>query len=195
MESSCVWSSTLSNAPSRTSSCNTSAAVTSARLVPVELVESATERELRLRCTREKFQRLEAAKETEFLPGEADQFAYSPYQVTLRPYFAVSSMRVASQKPQKFTHDKVPHGEVEVRRGQSVHASDGPIGRVRGLGVDPGDYQVTHVLLDEGHLWGEKEVCIPITAVTGVDVIDGVSLSLSKAQVAERPPVEVHKRG
>ncbi|MGH9098789.1 MAG: hypothetical protein ACRDV8_00980 [Acidimicrobiales bacterium] len=54
--------------------------------------------------------------------------------------------------------------------------------------MDPSDHQVTHVLLDEGHLWGKKEVSIPISAVTGVGE-DGVRLSLTKAQIADLPPV------
>jgi hypothetical protein len=89
---------------------------------------------------------------------------------------------------QAVTYDKVPPGEVEVQRGQRVHASDGPIGHVRGLVIDPSDHQVTHVLLDEGHLWGKKEVSIPISAVTGV-YDDGVQLNLTKAEIADLPPV------
>jgi sporulation protein YlmC with PRC-barrel domain len=81
-------------------------------------------------------------------------------------------------------------GEVEVRRSEHVHAKDGTIGRVQGLVIDPSDHHVTHVLLDEGHLWGEKRVAIPISAVTGVD--DGVSLSLTKDEVRELPPVDLH---
>jgi hypothetical protein len=46
---------------------------------------------------------------------------------------------------------------------------------------------VTHVLLQEGHLWGRKKVAIPISAVTGVDA--GIRLSLTKEQVGELPPV------
>jgi sporulation protein YlmC with PRC-barrel domain len=80
-------------------------------------------------------------------------------------------------------------GEVEVRRGEHVHAKDGAIGRVQGLVIDPSDHHVTHVLLDEGHLWGEKRVAIPIGAVTGVD--DGVSVSLTKDEVRDLPPVDL----
>ena len=46
---------------------------------------------------------------------------------------------------------------------------------------------MTHVLLQEGHLWGRKKVAIPISAVTGVDA--GIRLNLTKQQVAELPPV------
>ena len=69
-----------------------------------------------------------------------------------------------------------------------VHAVDGEIGRVQGFLVNPGDDRVTHVLLQEGHLWGRKKVAIPISAVTGVDDA-GVRLSLTKEQVGELPPV------
>jgi len=177
------------------------------RLVPIDLVETATEHELRLRCSRERFESLEAAEETKFVQAPGGQWGYRQNQMLLLPFFGLRGMGMgmggmgmgmgmggmgmgASQ--QAVTYDKVPPGEVEVRRGQRVHASDGPIGHVRGLVVDPTDHQVTHVLLEEGHLWGKKEVSIPITAVTGVDD-DGVRLNLTKAEVANLPPVDVEQ--
>src|SRR6202044_2746028 len=63
------------------------------------------------------------------------------------------------------TEDVVPDGEVQFRRGDRVHAVDGEIGRVGGFLADSGDDRITHVLLQEGHLWGRKEVAIPISAV------------------------------
>jgi PRC-barrel domain protein len=94
-----------------------------------------------------------------------------------------------SAGPQLIIRDRVPVGDVQVRRGEHVHATDGDIGRVQGLVVDPADHHVTHVLLDEGHLWGKKEVAVPIGAVTGVE--DGVRLSLTKDEVADLSPVEL----
>ena len=55
--------------------------------------------------------------------------------------------------------------------------------------IDPTDHHVTHVLLDEGHLWGKKQVAIPISAVKDVD--DGVRLTLTKDDVGELPPVDL----
>lgn len=79
-------------------------------------------------------------------------------------------------------------GETQVRPGDRVHAIDGEIGRVHGFLVSPGDDRVTHVLLEEGHLWGHKEVAIPVSAVTGVDA--GVRLNITKEQVGNLlPPV------
>lgn len=51
-----------------------------------------------------------------------------------------------------------------MRRGDYVHATDGDIGRVQSLVSDRGSRHVTHVLLQEGHLWGRKEVAIPVDA-------------------------------
>jgi len=42
------------------------------------------------------------------------------------------------------------------------------------------------VLLQEGHLWGRKEVAIPISAVTRVD--PEIQLNLTKEQVGDLPP-------
>ena len=85
--------------------------------------------------------------------------------------------------------DVVPLGEDQVRPGDRVHAVDGEIGRVKGFLVNPGDDRVTHVLLQEGHLWGRKEVAIPISAVTGVD--DGIRLNITKHEVQDLPPVDI----
>ena len=78
---------------------------------------------------------------------------------------------------------------MDVRRGEPVYATDGPIGHVHGLVIDQDSRRVSHVLLAEGHLWGRKEVAIPISAITGVE--DGIKLRLSKKEVADLPPVAI----
>ena len=78
-----------------------------------------------------------------------------------------------------------------MRRGEPVHAADGAIGHVEGLVINPGNYHVTHVLLQEGHLWGRKEVAIPISAVTGVE--GGIQLSMTKQDVEDLPPVNLDR--
>lgn len=73
----------------------------------------------------------------------------------------------------------------EEHRGDLVHATDGEIGQLRALCVDPSTHQVTHVhvLLKEGHLWRHKEVAIPSDSVSGF--ADGIHLNISKQQVEE----------
>ena len=61
---------------------------------------------------------------------------------------------------------------------------------VQGLVIDRTSHHVTHVLLQEGHLWGRKEVVIPISAVTGIED-GGITLTLTKQEVQDLPAVDV----
>ncbi len=161
------------------------------RLVPLDLVE-ATTGEVRLRCTMAEFETLDYAEETQFLPGSGDYAGYGPEQTLSWPYYGLGGSMGNISQP--IINDKIPLGEIAVRRGEQVHATDGDIGRVQGLVIDPGDRRVTHVLLQEGHLWGRKEVAIPIGAVIRVD--DGIQLSITKQEVQDLPPVDVdHSNG
>ena len=163
------------------------------RLVPLDLVDAA-DGEIRLRCTLAEFERLDAAEETQFVPGTRGYEAYGPDQVLVQPWLSLGGDpavegEMVSGVSETVTYDAIPLGEMAVRRGDRVHATDGEIGHVEGLVVDPRNHHVTHVLLQEGHLWGRKEVAIPITAVTGAE--DGIRLNLTKDGVRDLPPVDI----
>ena len=90
------------------------------------------------------------------------------------------------------TYDRIPKGEVEVRRASDVTSSDGHhLGEVDGFLVDDDD-AITHFVLERGHLWGRREVTIPINAV-GQVFTDAVTLTLTKDEVGELPSVRVHR--
>jgi hypothetical protein len=163
-----------------------------ARLVPLDLVD-ATAGQIRLRCTLEEFQHLDLAEETQFIPGGIIG-GYSREQILSLPYYGLGPGLAGvgpELVPMNVTYDTIPLGEVEVRRGEHVHATDGSIGRVQGLVIEPQSHHVTHVLLQEGHLWGKKEVAIPIRAVARVDPHDGIRLNITKQQVHDLPPVDI----
>ena len=150
--------------------------LSASRLVPLDLVETTADG-IRLRCTVAEFGGLEAAEETELVydaTGLVSGGLYGP---------------VGDPSPVlPVVEDVVPLGEADIDRGEPVHALDGEIGRVEGFRVDPGDHRVTHVLLREGHLWGRKEVVIPVSAVTKVE--NGIWLNLTKKQVEDLPPAD-----
>ena len=166
----------------------------SGRLVPLDLID-ATTGEIRLRCTLAEFEKLDPAEETQFLPGTPGYPGYDPEQVAFMPYYGMAPGMggAGAYVPTTVTYNAVPLDEVEVRRGEHVHATDGHIGKVQGLVIDPKNHHVTHVLLQEGHLWGRKEVAIPIGAVISVD--DGIRLNITKQQVQDLPPVDIQHPG
>jgi len=147
------------------------------RLVPAGLADVVAG-EIRLRCTTAEFGKLEAAEDIEQVQGVG---AGVPLDAGRTPMGVPRPSRIVIQ-------DVVPVGEAEVGHGEPVHALDGEIGRVEGFIVDPDDHRVTHVLLQEGHFWGRKEIAIPISAVTRVD--KGIRLNITKQQVEELPPAD-----
>lgn len=177
------------------------------RLVPLSLID-ATSGQVRLRCTRAEFEKLEPAEETRFIPGTSGYAGYGPGQVGYWPYYGLGASGPdmggggmsggldgigGGNITQTLTSDTVPQGEVDVRRGDQVQATDGDIGRVQGLVIDRGSRHVTHVLLQEGHLWGRREVAIPVSAVASTS--DGIRLRISKQEVRDLPPVDVDHPG
>lgn len=173
------------------------------RLVPLGVVD-ATAGEIRLRCTMAEFEKLDRAEETQLIQGTGGLAGYSPAQVRYLPYYALGggmglgmgmamSSAVADSIPSRtIIRDTVPLGEVEIRRGEPVQATDGDIGKVQGLVIDPDSRHITHVLLQQGHLWGRKEVAIPISAVASTS--DGIQLTISKQDVQDLPPVDIDHR-
>jgi sporulation protein YlmC with PRC-barrel domain len=125
------------------------------------------------------------------MPGSVAYATYGPGQAVSWPYYGLGPIGGlgAGNVAEAITYDTLPLGEVAVHRGEPVHASDGEIGKVQGLVIDRVSHYVSHVLLQEGHLWGRKEVTIPISAVTGID--DGIRLNLTKEQIQDLPSVDV----
>jgi sporulation protein YlmC with PRC-barrel domain len=160
------------------------------RLVPVDLVDTTTG-QIRLRCTLAEFQTLRPAQEAESVPGlDPTGQDNAPAQVNWAVWMHMARDPSESEAPQQVTVDSVPSGEVDIRRDLTVCATDGEIGQVQGLVVEPGGHQVTHVLLQEGHIRGRKEVAIPISAVTKIGTML-IHLSLTKHQVKDLPPVDI----
>jgi hypothetical protein len=182
------------------------------RLVPVGVVDSAARGangEIVLHCSRGEFETFERAQETYFLSGASGHWGYRQEQMLTWPHYRLGlggpargadapdarmgmTDSAAGTGPRTLAHDPTPLGEIHVRRGEHVRATDGSIGRVQGLIVDRVDHHVTHVLLDEGHIWGQKRAAIPISAVVDLrDMTDGVRVNLTKDQVRDLPQVEL----
>jgi sporulation protein YlmC with PRC-barrel domain len=91
------------------------------------------------------------------------------------------------------SYDRIPMGDVEIRRASGVISADGHhLGHVDGFVLDS-EQQIAHLVLERGHLWGRREVVIPASAVARVDT-DEVALTLSKDEVGALPSARVHRR-
>jgi sporulation protein YlmC with PRC-barrel domain len=173
-----------------------------ARLVPVALAKAgeATQPELSLRCTVEEVRRLAPVQEFAYLrlgefPVDDPDWDVGVEEVLAMPYYGASGLGGYSAELDPhvgISYDRVPKGQVEIRRSSRVSSSDGhDVGHVDGFLVDEDD-QITHLVLEHGHLWGRREVTIPIGAVTRVES-DAVTLSLPKDEVGALEPLDVQR--
>jgi hypothetical protein len=102
-------------------------------------------------------------------------------QVLAMPYYEAGYSPGNYLEDTGMIYDRIPKGEVEIRRASGVDSADGHhLGHVDGFIVD--DEHITHLVLERGHLWGKREIAIPIGAVADV-LTDAVTLKLSKDEV------------
>jgi sporulation protein YlmC with PRC-barrel domain len=176
-----------------------------ARLVPIQLAKGRDDEqhEIELECTLDKAQGFESVHEAAYLrlgesPAEDPDWEVGVEDVLAMPYYAGLEVgpypgELASDHVTMY-YDRVPKGEVEVRRASAVISADGhSLGDVDGFVVDA-DKHITHFVLERGHLWGRKEVTIPIGAVARVES-DAVHVALSKDEVGALPAVRVGRHG
>jgi sporulation protein YlmC with PRC-barrel domain len=171
-----------------------------ARLVPIQLAKGRDDEqhEIELECTLDKAQGFESVREAAYLrlgesPAEDPDWEVGVEDVLAMPYYTgldVDPYPVELDSDVTLYYDRVPKGEVEVRRASAVISADGhSLGEVDGFVVDA-DKHITHFVLERGHLWGRKEVTIPIGAVARVES-DEVHVALSKDEVGALPAVRV----
>jgi sporulation protein YlmC with PRC-barrel domain len=164
------------------------------RLVPVARA-SASGTAIELDCTSDEVRRLDPVQEIAFLrlgeyPADDPDWDVGVEDVMALPYYEAEPLELPSDVT--VAYDRVPKGEVEIRRSSAVFSGDDHhLGHVDGFVVDDEEH-ITHVVLERGHLWGRREVAIPIGEVARVEN-DVVTLRLSKDAVGELPSHRVHR--
>jgi sporulation protein YlmC with PRC-barrel domain len=150
------------------------------RLVPVNLISESTPEMIRLRCSAEELQGMQAFVKREYLPGEEPFLMYPP------GHYMVWPADISGGVPPVIEHNDVPAGELAISRGARVEASDGKVGQVDEFLTDPVGQQITHLVLRQGHLWGQREVTVPANQIDRIE--DGVVyLKLDKKGIEALP--------
>jgi sporulation protein YlmC with PRC-barrel domain len=168
------------------------------RLVPVELANpgDGASRAVTLRATAEEVGSLPPVKDVGYFqlgdfPLDDPDWDVGIQEVYALPYYPANDL-APSSPDFSVMYDRIPKGEVEIRRASDVYSAGGHhLGHVDGLLVDR-DEHITHLVLERGHLWGRREVTIPIGAVAKVET-DDVMLSLTRDQVGSLPEVAVQR--
>jgi sporulation protein YlmC with PRC-barrel domain len=171
-------------------------------LIPIELAvsDAGPGSEISLRCDSEEVGQLPNVEDFAYLPWGEAPVSDAEWDVGVRrmlalPYYDGGPGTYAGPFDQNvgILYDRIPKGEVEVRRSSRVVSADGhDVGDLAGFVVDADD-RLTHVVLLRGHLWRRRTVTIPISLIASVET-DIVTVVLSRDGMAELPAHKVHHR-
>jgi sporulation protein YlmC with PRC-barrel domain len=169
-----------------------------ARLVPIDAAQTGSDATgaVELRLTAEEVRRLPPVHEVAYLrvgdlPVDDPEWDVGIQQVLAPPYYTAYELEPISTDF-AVMYDRIPKSDVEIRRASMVASADGHhLGHVDGFVVDPDDH-ITHLVLERGHLWGRRDVAIPIGAVASIEN-DAVTLSLTRDEVGALPEVRIQR--
>ena len=156
------------------------------RLVPVSKIASTSPDQIVLNCSKDELAKLPPFIVTNFIQESASGAAYEsgagytfPYVINDTAYDTVKERNV-------------PAGELALTPGMQVKATDEKIGKLDELVLDSESGHITHLLIRSGHLWGKKELAIPISAVDFTDE-KVIYLNLGKKELLDLPAVKVKR--
>jgi sporulation protein YlmC with PRC-barrel domain len=146
------------------------------RMVPIGMVAGTTRTQITLSCTINDVAHMPPFKVTKLFQESAPGQAWESEAAFTYP---VDEVNIATD-------------EIALTSGMEIEASDGKVGKLDELVMDQKNGEITHLLMREGHLWGVKDVTVPISAV---DTTDGktIYLKLDKKAVKALPTAPVKR--
>jgi sporulation protein YlmC with PRC-barrel domain len=156
------------------------------RMVPAGKIASATQTQITLSCSKDEVAHMKPFITTNFIQESPSGKAYTTGDAYTYPH-VINDTAYATVDERH-----VPLGELEVHGGMEVEATDGKVGKLDELVLDKDSGDITHIQMREGHLWGKKDVPIPVSAVDFVDA-KTVYLNIDKKAVGSLPAVKVKR--
>lgn len=151
-------------------------------LVPIEVVDKSTAHTITLVWSLAELAAAARFDQAVFV-GEGA----TPGTGMIWPYAATDDMNFGSPQPAAFVVvEQVPDNGVAVHVGAHVDATDGRVGTVDQFIIDRSTSVITHIVLRHGHLWGKREISVPVRDIDHVQD-DIVYLKLDKAAIEDLP--------
>lgn len=162
-------------------------------IVPVDVVSASMADTIQLRCSKADLEKMKLFVQTEFIKEKV--LNYAGYQGGMYGMGSYYMPYVTSEisVPVSVEHKQIPPGELAVHRNTRVEATDGYVGKVDEFVINPENGHITHLVMREGHLWGKKDVIIPVSAM-GETREDTVFLKLDKHQIESLRTFPVNRR-
>lgn len=164
-------------------------------IVPVDLVTNSTAEKIQLSCSKVDLEEMEPFIKTTYIQETIPDRYSGGGSVGLGSMYYMPYVTPDITVYEEEETQQIPEGELTVRRGTRVEATDGYVGHVDELVVSPENGHITHLVMREGHFWGKKDVIIPLSAMAAMDETheDTVRLNLAKHQIEALPTFPLHR--
>ena len=155
-------------------------------LVPINKVEETTPHTVRLACTFNEFEKMEPFEVEEYVRSRYTNYQMLPYQLP--------SQVLTDQVTEYITvsNHNIPQGEMAVRYGARVEATDGYVGFVDDLLINSNNMHATYLVLRERHIFQQREITIPVSQIDHVDE-DTIYLKLDRQSIEELPTALIQR--
>jgi sporulation protein YlmC with PRC-barrel domain len=153
------------------------------RLVPMNMIDASLADNIHLKLDKAMLQNLPPLYDVEYIQTTVPHFVELSDMTLMKP---------VAVPEKKFIEEKIYHipmNELPVTRGTRVLSADGhAIGTVDEFLIDQDGGHVTHLVFREGHIFGEKDVFIPVTEIETIRESD-ILLALDKKSIERLPSI------
>jgi uncharacterized protein YrrD len=157
-------------------------------LIPIDALQESSNRGIHLKPSVEKIQDFDPFFEFEYIQAPIPHYASTFNTYYMEPWVMLDDDTVAVK------HRRIPQNELSIRRGARVYSVDDQyIGHVDEFIIHQKDDGVSHLVLREGHLWGQKDVFIPVSKIKQLGEAK-VILKLDNKEIAELPALSVRRK-
>jgi sporulation protein YlmC with PRC-barrel domain len=156
------------------------------RLVPVTDVADFTDDRITLNCSRADVAKLGPFVVTDMIQQSPSGGAYSSGDAYSAQYVFDDTAYDAVEEL------AMPEGERGLYGGMHVEASDGRVGKLDELVLDSKSGVITGLVMRKGHLWGSRDVTVPVDQIEHVGG-DTVYLKLDKSALGALPAMKVRR--
>lgn len=159
-------------------------------IVPVGAINQASEERIDLAIDKDQTTDLKDFLVSSYIAPTPETFAGYPWAGAalvgqgLAPVGAATGLESIAYTPIVDTQEQIPEGDVDIKRGTEVWATDGKIGAVREVVTDEQTKRVRALVVRHGFLF-HKDFEIPTERIANIGA-DRVTLKIAKADVESR---------
>jgi len=159
------------------------------RLVPIDEIFESTPHAVHLRCDIDALHKMKPFVEVEYIKSNIPQYIVTHDMYYIQPVVIPDEKSEIAVK-----HYSISPHELPIDRGAYVHSADNHhVGKVDEFLVDQASGHITHLIMREGHLWGQKDVSLPVGEIEHIEE-NHIYLKLDKKKVGELPTIPVQRK-